>query len=193
MKTPLIFDIKRSTTADGPGMRTAIFFKGCNLDCYWCHNPESKSAEREKAFFKEKCISCGACRKICENDAAHHTVRENAAKSYILSESDTNTCTVCGKCATVCPTGAVKVYGKGYTPDEIFEIIKRDAPYFDATGGGVTLSGGECMLYPDFVTEIAKRCHACQISVAIDTAGAVPFSSFEKLVLFSSTINFRKL
>ena len=162
MKTPLIFDIKRSTTADGPGVRTAIFFKGCNLDCYWCHNPESKSAEREKAFFKEKCISCGACRKICENDG--------------------KCCTVCGKCVKTCPTGAVKIYGKEYTPDELFEIIKRDAPYFDATGGGVTLSGGECMLYPDFVTEIAKRCHTCQISVAVDTAGAVPFSSFEKVL-----------
>ena len=202
MKTPLIFDIKRSTTADGPGVRTAIFFKGCNLDCYWCHNPESKSAEREKAFFKEKCVSCGACRKICENDATPHTVLGNATgfcaelgvdteldivtekhtDPNTVCERDAKSCTVCGKCASVCPAGAIKMYGRKYTPDEIFEIIKLDEPYFKVTGGGVTLSGGECMLYPDFVTEIAKRCHACQISVAVDTAGAVPFSSFKKVL-----------
>ena len=95
------------------------------------------------------------------------------------------TCTVCGKCAEICPVGANKVYGKAYTVDEIFEIILRDADYFDATGGGVTFSGGECMLYPEYVAKIAKKCHACEISVAIDTAGCVPFSSFEKVLPYS--------
>lgn len=162
MKQPLVFDIKRSTTADGPGIRTAIFLKGCNLDCFWCHNPEGKSAVIEKAFFEEKCMSCGACRKICENDG--------------------KTCTVCGKCSEVCPTSALRIYGKQYTADELFEIIKLDKAYFDATGGGVTISGGECMLYPDFVSEIARKCQECGISVAIDTAGSVPFSNFEKVL-----------
>ena len=165
MRAPLIFDIKRSSTVDGPGVRTAVFLKGCNLDCFWCHNPESKRAEGERAFFEAKCIGCGSCEKVCENGRT--------------------SCTVCGKCVDVCPTGAVKIYGKSYTPDEIFEIILRDASYFELTGGGVTFSGGECMLYPDFVVEIAKRCFAHGISVAIDTAGCVPFSSFEKVLPFA--------
>ena len=160
MKTPFVFDIKRSSTVDGPGVRTAIFLKGCNLDCFWCHNPEGKNPERERAFFEEKCTKCNACEKTCENDV--------------------NTCTVCGKCAETCPSGAIKIYGRKYTENEIFEIIKRDAEYFDVTCGGVTFSGGECMLYPEFVGKIAEKCHACGISVAIDTAGHVPFSAFEK-------------
>ena len=165
MRTPLVFDIKRSSTSDGPGIRTVVFFKGCNLDCYWCHNPEGKSAERERAFFEEKCIMCGACRKICENDA--------------------RSCTGCGKCSECCPQQAIKIYGKDFTINDIFDIIERDKAYFDATGGGVTFSGGECMLYPNFVSEIAKKCKACGISVAIDTAGAVPFSSFERVLPYT--------
>ncbi len=162
MKTPLIFDIKRSSTVDGPGVRTAIFLKGCNLNCFWCHNPEGKRINVEKAFFSDKCIGCESCKKICENSKT--------------------ACTVCGKCAETCPTQAIKMYGKSYTPDELFEIIVRDLPYFEATDGGVTFSGGECMLYPEFVAEVAKRCRACEISVAIDTAGCVPFSSFELIL-----------
>ena len=146
-------------------MRTAVFLKGCNLDCFWCHNPEGKSAERERAFFSEKCINCNSCRKICENDD--------------------KSCAVCGKCSEICPQNAIKVYGKDFTFDEIFDIIKLDKAYFEATGGGVTFSGGECMLYPEFVAEMARRCQACGISVAIDTAGSVPFTSFEKVLPYT--------
>ena len=92
---------------------------------------------------------------------------------------------MCGKCAEICPAGAIKIYGKSYTDDEIFDIISRDVAYYNATGGGVTFSGGECMLYPDFVEKIAKRCNACKISVAVDTAGCVPFSSFEKVLPYT--------
>lgn len=144
---------------DGPGIRTAVFFKGCNLDCFWCHNPEGKSVLRERAFFDQKCVGCGACRESCEN-----------------SETE---CTLCGKCAETCPSGAIKFYGKPYTVTELLDVIKLDKPYFDATDGGVTFSGGECMLYPEFVASVAKECHACGISVAIDTAGCVPREHFE--------------
>ena len=165
MKEPLIFDIKRSSTADGPGIRTVVFFKGCNLDCFWCHNPEGKGVSKERVFFKEKCIGCGSCREMCENDD--------------------KTCTVCGKCEETCPTGAIKIYGKPYTVSELFDIIKRDKAYFDATGGGVTFSGGECMLYPEYLSEIAEKCHERGISVAIDTAGCVPRESFERVLPYA--------
>lgn len=156
MEKPLIFDIERSTTVNGRGIRTAVFFKGCPLDCYWCHNPESKLCDAEEAFFADKCIGCGACKKA-DNKAA------------------------------VCPTNARRVYGKEYSLSELFDVITLDKPYYDATGGGVTFSGGECMLYPEFVSELAKRCKESGISVAIDTAGFVPYDSFLKVLPYVDT------
>lgn len=155
MKLPLIFDIKRASTADGPGLRTVVFFKGCNLDCFWCHNPEGKRAETEYAYFAEKCLACGACRgeEMTDEDRVAH-----------------------------CPAQARKCYGKPYTDDELFEILCADRDFFLATGGGVTFSGGECMLYPAFVARMARRCREKEISVAIDTAGNVPYTHFEQVL-----------
>lgn len=165
MITPLIFDIKRASTTDGPGIRTVVFFKGCNLDCFWCHNPEGKAPCTEMAYFKEKCIGCGACQKECA-----HTK---------------DPCISCGKCATVCPADARKRYGEKYTVDELFEILRKDLAYYDATGGGVTFSGGECMLYPEYLRQLAMRCKRDGISVAIDTAGCVPYENFEKILPYA--------
>ena len=164
MKTPLIFDIKRTSSSDGPGLRTVIFFKGCNLDCFWCHNPEGKSPSKDLAFFREKCISCGACAEVCPSPSG---------------------CIRCGECAESCPMGAKKLYGVSYSPDELIAIIEADKPYFDATGGGVTFSGGECMLYPEYISALAKACRERGVSVAIDTAGCVPQASFEAVLPFA--------
>ena len=160
---PLIFDIQFSSTVDGPGLRTTVFFKGCNLNCYWCHNPEGKKAYKEPAFFSEKCTNCGVCKKVCQNTK----------------------CNLCGECVNLCVSGARKIYGKEYNVDELLNIIKRDIPFYKTTDGGVTFSGGECMLYPDFIRDLAKKCKQEGISVAIDTAGNVPFESFEKVIPFS--------
>ena len=165
MKTPLIFDIRRTSAADGPGIRTVVFFKGCNLDCFWCHNPEGKAPHAESAYFKEKCIGCGACHKVCAR-----------------TKED---CVACGTCAAVCPVGAKQCYGRQYTVEELFETIRKDRAFYDATGGGVTFSGGECMLYPEYLTRLAKRCKSDGISVAIDTAGCVPYENFEKILPYA--------
>ncbi len=159
MKIPYIFDIKRSSTNDGDGLRTVIFFKGCNLDCYWCHNPESKNALPQLAFFEEKCEGCGSCQRICTRGE--------------------NTCAVCGRCVSVCPASARRIYGRIYTVESLVDVIVADKAYYDATDGGVTFSGGECMLYPEFVASLARKCKENSISVAIDTAGCVPYSNFE--------------
>lgn len=163
MKLPLIFDIKRASTADGPGLRTVVFFKGCNLDCFWCHNPEGKSPLPQLAYFKDKCTACGACRRVCVNREA---------------------CVLCGACAETCPTEARRLYGIPYDAEELMAIFLADKPYFDACGGGVTFSGGECMLYPEAIAYLARRCHEEGIAVAVDTAGDVPFSSFERVLPF---------
>ena len=165
MKDPLIFDIKRCSTVDGPGIRTALFFKGCNLNCYWCHNPEGKAPEVRLAFFAEKCISCGACKKHCQFPTK---------------------CTKCVDCTRFCPTHARKMYGKQYSITTLTEIVLADKPYYDATGGGVTVSGGECLLYPNFVASLAKKWQEMGISVAIDTAGSVPYAHFEAVLPYTS-------
>lgn len=159
IRRPLVFDIKRTSTSDGPGIRTVVFLKGCNLDCFWCHNPEGKRPEREIAFFAEKCIGCGACKRVCghQNDG----------------------CVTCGDCALYCPSEARKCYGTEYTDDDLCRILFSDEDYYRISGGGVTFSGGECMLYPEYVASIAKRCVERGIPVAIDTAGAVPYAHFE--------------
>ena len=150
MNTPLIFDIKRCSFEDGPGIRTTVFFKGCNLDCGWCHNPESKRPEQEAAYFVDQCIACGACAE--------------------------------GNAPEICPTRARRVYGKHYSELELLDIIASDRAYFEASDGGVTFSGGECMLYPEFLASIAGLCHNAGISVAIDTAGNVPWTHFERIL-----------
>lgn len=157
MKAPLIFDIKRSSTVDGPGVRTTVFFKGCNLDCYWCHNPEGKEFSAQIAKFSEKCIGCGTCLDLSAQEKAHE----------------------------LCPACAIKLYGESYTPKQLLDIILLDKPYYEQTGGGVTFSGGECMLFPDFLAIIAQKCQENGISVAIDTAGNVDFSHFEKVLPFT--------
>ncbi len=162
---PYVFDIKRSSIVDGPGIRTAVFFKGCNLDCKWCHNPEGKSPEPQLAVFREKCIGCGVCGEVCEHPDA---------------------CTLCGECAVNCPADARRLYGHRYTVDQLYEIICADADYYRATGGGVTFSGGECMLYPEFIALIAEKCAKRGISVAVDTAGNVPWHSFETVLPYVS-------
>ena len=162
--TPLIFDIKRTSTNDGPGLRTVIFFKGCNLNCFWCHNPEGKKAERQMAFFAEKCVSCGVCQRVCPSP---------------------DKCVTCGTCARYCPAQARKCFGEEYNSAELLEVICADRDYYSATGGGVTFSGGECMLYPDYLADLARRCKENGISVAVDTAGAVPYAHFEKLLPYT--------
>lgn len=164
-----IFDIVRNSYVDGPGIRTTVFFKGCNLNCAWCHNPESKSNSPEMMFYKELCNGCGRCKKVCP---------------------EPNNCILCGKCEAYCPKGARIICGKEYTIEEVFNEIIKDKSYYDNSGGGVTFSGGEAMLQIDFLYEILKKCKENGIHTAIDTAGFVTFDKFEKILEFTDLILF---
>ena len=157
-----VFDIARGSYVDGPGIRTTVFFKGCNLRCAWCHNPESQSPKPQLMFYKNKCTGCGKCLEKCP---------------HALEFCDT-----CGKCTIYCPADARSVCGKEYGTDELLSIILKDKLFYETSGGGVTFSGGECMLYPDFLEEILKKCKENGISTAVDTAGHVPFELFERVL-----------
>lgn len=165
MPKAMIFDIQRNSYVDGPGIRTTVFFKGCNLRCKWCHNPESQSFYKQMMFYKDKCTGCGKCREVCPNHL--------------------QSCDFCGKCELYCPADARKVCGREYTPAEVFAEVIKDKAFYDNSGGGVTFSGGECMLQLDFLCEILKKCKAAGIHTAVDTAGNVPWKSFEKILPFT--------
>ena len=142
----LIFDIKKYSINDGPGIRVTLFFKGCGLHCDWCHNPESQSRHKEKMYNAQKCIGCFTCIEACPNDALSAD-----AKAGIVT--DTDRCAVCGICAEVCPANAVEISGKNYNVAELMQIIRRERLTMDTSDGGVTFSGGDPMQHPDILLE----------------------------------------
>ncbi len=160
-----IFDIERSSFVDGPGIRTTVFFKGCNLRCAWCHNPESQPPHPQMMFYQNKCTGCGKCKEKCPNNL--------------------ESCELCGKCTLYCPHDAREICGKEYTVDEVMRVILRDKDFYEKSGGGVTFSGGECMLQIEFLKEILKACKENGIHTAVDTAGNVAFERFEEIIPYT--------
>ncbi|MHC1703292.1 MAG: glycyl-radical enzyme activating protein [Tenuifilaceae bacterium] len=165
MHDSLIFDIKRYAINDGPGIRVVIFFKGCNLHCAWCHNPESISSKIEKMFAPAKCIKCGSCVDACPENAITMT------STGVVTDPDL--CKICGKCADVCPTKAIEMSGKTMTVPEIIDIIEKERIFFDQSGGGVTFSGGEPLIHTKMLNALLDECRKRKIHTAIDTAGNV--------------------
>lgn len=165
MQQGLIFDIKRYSINDGPGIRVTIFFKGCPLNCLWCHNPESISSNIQKLFTAGRCIGCGECCRVCPVHACLPT-----EQGVVTDES---LCSLCGKCAQVCPALATEMSGHYRSVDELIKIIEKERPFFDQSGGGVTFSGGEPLLYPDLLIEMLEACGLRQIHRAVDTSGFV--------------------
>ena len=156
MNNAIIFDIQKNSFVDGPGIRTTVFFKGCNLRCKWCHNPESQSMQPQIIFYKDKCTACGRCRNV-------------SAESSDF----------------VCFSDAKKICGRRYGVDEVFGEIIKDKPFYDNSGGGVTFSGGECMLQIEFLCEILKKCKKSGIHTAVDTAGYVKWEDFERILPYT--------
>ena len=141
-KRPLVVDIKRHSLEDGPGIRTVVFFKGCPLNCIFCQSPETVDPEVEIAFSQRECIRCGSCAEICPEDAIDFELPERIRRDRCLR---------CGKCAHVCPGKGLRKIGSYYSVDTLAEILLRDHRYYYYSGGGITLSGGECTLYPDYL------------------------------------------
>lgn len=162
-QTGLIFDIKKYSLHDGPGIRTTVFFKGCPLSCRWCHNPEGIKAGPEILFNRGRCIACGQCISACPQKAI-------AALPAGLSR-DRDNCTACGACAEACPAEALELAGKTMTIDGVMAEIAKDIPFYAQSGGGVTFSGGEPLLQPDFLLELLDRCGRLGLDRAVDTTG----------------------
>jgi len=163
MTKAIIFDIKRFSIHDGPGIRTTLFLKGCPLSCAWCHNPESQKVTPELLFRPERCIGCGACLEVCPEDAIL-LVKERITTNWAL-------CTHCGECVQVCYTGAREMAGWEVTVEDALESLERDRPFYEESGGGVTFSGGEPLSQPDFLEELLKRCKEIGLHTALDTCG----------------------
>jgi len=169
-----ITDIQRFSLRDGDGIRTTVFFKGCNMKCPWCHNPETISHDPELMFYESKCIGCGKCFEACPT-GAHKT---EDGKHFI----DRALCTNCGKCASVCYAEALTMCGKEMTADEIMAEICQDKEYYKNSGGGVTLSGGEVLCHREFAAALLDACHTEGIHTAIETNLSFAFEMAEPLL-----------
>ena len=163
---PLIFDIRRYSINDGPGIRITIFMKGCPLRCAWCHNPESQSPKVQKLYTASKCIGAQDCIEVCPENALTLT------PGGIVTDGEK--CTLCGLCADACPSKAIEMSGKSYSAEELLKIIERERIHIDQSGGGVTFSGGEPLMHPEFLIKMLDACGEKGLHRAVDTCGFVP-------------------
>ena len=164
-------DIKRFAVHDGPGIRTTLFLKGCPLNCIWCHNPESRKSTPELAVYRNKCVLCGECARIC----TCHCLKNGT------HELDRSSCTACGKCVSACPAEALELFGKTMTSEEAVSLLLEDELFY-SDGGGVTLSGGEPLLQSAFCAEVFRQLKERNIHCAADTCGCVPWKNFEEVL-----------
>ena len=173
-ETGIVFNIQKFSIHDGPGVRTTVFLKGCPLRCRWCANPESQSARIQVLYDEKKCVHCGKCVKICPKQAIS---MDDAGHIHINRQS----CTACLQCCKTCPRQALTQTGEEKTVDEVFRVCMQDLPFYEESGGGVTISGGEGMVQPNFVEALILRLKEKQIHTAIETTGGVSAEVFRRL------------
>ena len=161
----VIFNVARYSTHDGPGIRTTVFFKGCPLNCWWCHNPESQSPTPQLIFREDRCIHCFACVKNCP----HHALAIIDDSPAVLIDA----CELSGECVRACYSGAREIIGKKMTAAEVMTEIERDTVFYDESGGGVTFSGGEPFMQPRILNSLLKLCKERMIHTAVETCGFV--------------------
>ncbi len=170
----IVFDIQRFSIHDGPGIRTLVFLKGCSLRCEWCSNPESQRFGVEIFFDPSRCIGCGNCAAIC----VHQAVQKNGDRLIYTRQR----CVGCGQCATQCYAEARVLKGREMPAAEVVQEVLKDEAFYSESGGGVTLSGGEPLEQADFAKAILQACKDHGLHTAIETAGCVPWTSFEKVI-----------
>ncbi len=175
--TGRIFDIQRFSLHDGPGIRTTVFMKGCPLHCIWCHNPESISPHPAVSFVPEKCIGCGYCFRVCPN-GGH---RMDPEKGHVR---DRERCEACGLCTRECYSGALELVGRDATVEEVLGEVLRDTPFYETSGGGMTLSGGEPLQQTEFTEALLSAAKKAGLHCCVDTSGHAQWDSFERVIPF---------
>lgn len=173
----IIADIKRFAVHDGDGIRTTLFLKGCSLKCIWCHNPECIGFKPQLAYYENKCVRCGECVRVCPTGA--HEITECGHLFH------RDICTACGKCIDACINNVLTYYGKEMSVEELLPVLLEDKEFYDNSGGGVTLSGGECLCQADFCAELLRALKAKGIHTAVDTCGMVSRESLDKVISYT--------
>ncbi len=177
-----VFNLQRCSVHDGPGIRTTVFLKGCPLRCAWCHNPEGIDSETGMMISDDLCLNCDGCRAVCPIQS------RGAAPAGV--PWDRNACTSCGSCVEACPSGARELAGADFEVPELADILQRDRPFFEASGGGVTFSGGEPMAQPGFLAAALQECRVRGLHTAVDTCGFAPRNTVVEIAELTDLVLF---
>lgn len=180
--TANVFDIQRSSFYDGPGIRTTVFFKGCPLSCLWCHNPESQVCLSQLFFYYDNCTQCGKCVMVCNRNV--HQINN------LVHSINYENCELCGKCIEECSSGALKKAGTNMGISEIMDIVLADREFYEKSGGGITLSGGEPLMQFEFVLELLKTCKKQGINTCVETSGFIAHAKFSEVVDYIDVLLF---
>lgn len=174
MSQGMVYNIQRMSVQDGPGLRTTVFLKGCPLSCLWCSNPESQKSSPQMMFFESLCTGCGACMEVCPNGAVM-PMGEKFGR-------DLEKCTDCGKCAEVCPSKAREMSGKEMTVEDVMDVVRKDALFYENSDGGVTFGGGEPTSGGEFFLDMVRAAHEEGFHVTVDTCGFCPAERFDRTI-----------